>query len=572
MNLDPAKARDLAIAELTRLLAPAGSLAASQNETNQHDNDSTITHKENNQMSITANNTASNISAKLAEDDTTFGTESIEAQTKTGLAALDALAGDMIKVDELFIDREDGGKQVLKPQAMTVEQLAMHAAREAEANAQKVEFTRRFKARPSDGAVAFHRVLHSIFGINATGKTVQSFFGTQRPEYRSVQIGMSKEGRSEFIDVPWGLMEFAPLDAQFTLGYDLDSDYGFCFTVTYVAPKRHQKRVKALFDAVEAYLAQNSIYRGKALEGVGSADRNTGEVIDPKITNPYNTDRTKIVYTEKVSRALENSIFGVIRNADALRKHGIPLGEKVLLEGPNGSGKTEAGMAAMQIALENGWTAIKARYDEDIAKVIAFAERVGGPAVVIVEDVEKLMVPATGSPQKMDQLLDLFDGAGAKGREVMLVMTSNHAHELTKSMSRPGRIDRIVRVADLDRPAFQRLFEVMVSPERLTNIDYDRLFDAFPECTPVWIVSAIRRAERSVIIRTGEPSSAFVTEDFLFEAEDLAEQHALHRTATDRPEKDTLTSIFEELVNEKLESQLRPLKKASQDYFGTAIV
>ena len=518
-------------------------------------NNTNIKKKENNTMST--NNT---VSAQIAAEKGEFSKEALKQQFAGGLEVLDAIAGQVLKVDELFADRADEGRQVLKPADMSLEQLAMHANREVDANAQKVEFTRTFKARPSDGAVAFHEVLRKVFGINAIGRAIPpTFFSPeQKPEYKSVQIDAKRiNGKvvEEFIDVPWGLMEFAPLDAQFTLGYALDNDYGFCFQVSYVAPKKHQARVKALFDTVEQYLATNSIYRGKVLEGVGSANRRTGEVVDPKIIDPYNTNRDKIIYTEQVSLALENSVYGVIRCSDALRKAGKNLGKKVLLEGPNGSGKTEAGMAALQIAKENNWTAIKVRWDEDISKVLAFGARVGSPCVVLLEDVENLMKAADG-PAKMEQLLELFDGTSSKGREVMLVMTSNHAHELNKSISRPGRINRIISIAELDRESFQRLFETLVLAERLVDIDYDRLFDAFPDCTPVWIVEAIDRAEESVIIRTGAPGNSFATEDFLYEADGLTEQLMLHRSATDRKTTPTLEQAFAQLVTETVEKSI----------------
>jgi hypothetical protein len=352
------------------------------------------------------------------------------------------------------------------------------------------------------------------------------------------------------------MMEFAPLQATFNLYYAVDIDYGFCFVVSVTAPKKNQTAITGLFMMVEEYLKRNSIYRNKALYGVGRANPRSGEIVEPEFVNVFKTDRDKIVYTEQVSRELKYTISGVIENADALRAAGKSIGKKVLLWGPNGSGKTEAATAALQVALENGWTGIRARYDEDIAKVIAFAERVGTPTVVVVEDCEKLMVPANSDYQEMDKMLDLFDGAGAKGREVMLVMTSNHVNELTKSMLRPGRINRLINVANLDREAFERLFNILVTVERLDSVDFDALFDAFPDCAPVWIVEAINRAEESVIIRTGTPGEKFVTDDFLYEAAGLEGHLDLHLSATDRPAKEAIGAAFADLIGEKVDERL----------------
>ena len=80
-----------------------------------------------------------------------------------------------------------------------------------------------------------------------------------------------------------------------------------------------------------------------------------------------------------------------------------------------------------------------------------FAELLGTPTVVVIEDVEKLI---TSNPQKMDLLLEQFDGMRTKGREVLLLMTSNHVGELPKAMTRAGRINRMIYVSDLDRRAW----------------------------------------------------------------------------------------------------------------------
>jgi hypothetical protein len=485
-----------------------------------------------------------------------FSKERQEAHNLDVAQTLAKLAGGSLKVNDLFRDRKDGQSYIEKPPSMTVEDVVAQGAAIIKANAETVEFTKQFKARPNDGAVAFAQVLTETYGFGAVGKTVHSFFGSQRPEYKTVSVGFDENGVEQTVEVPWGLMQFAPLQAEFTLYYTIDVDYGFCFVVSVSAPKKNQAAITGLFMLVEEYLKRNSIYKGKALYGVGRANPKSGEVVEPEFVNVYNVDRNKIVYTERVQRALDYSIFGIIEKTDIMRTDDVKIGKKVLLHGPNGSGKTAGAILAMQYAIENGWTAIRARYDEDLPKVVAFAERVGTPCVVVVEDCEKLMVPANAEVQEMDHLLDLFDGAGAKNREVMLLMTSNHVTELTRSMTRAGRIDRMVEISTLDRPAFERLFEVTIAPERLDNLDYDRLFEAFPECAPVWITEAMERVRAAAIVRSGEAGAKFITEDFLYEAEGLREHLDVHRQATDRKPKSELGEVIAEIVADVVDERL----------------
>lgn len=507
----------------------------------------TTQQKEANQMNSYDPNNEIEISA--------YSRKALAAQTEAGISVLDQLVaakhgGRMLKLDQLIADRDDEGKVILKPKAQALEETLMIVGREVEANARTVDNTRTFKARPYDGAIAFQEILRKIFGQAAQGSGAYGL-----PEVKQVQIDCHRDTEgsvvNDYAKVTWGVMEFAPLKAEFRLHEAYDEQYGHCFGIQFVCAKKWEDHVEALFNEVESYLLTHSIYKNKAIEGT--------EQVGPRIIDPYNIDRTKSVYTEPVERALLNSIFGPMQRADALRRQGIGLGEKILLAGTNGSGKSLACRSAMQVALEEGWTAIQCTPDEDIHKVVAFAERLA-PAMVIVEDIEKVMSPEfSGSAKKMEKLLDLFDGAGSKGREVLLVMTTNHEYELSKSMLRPGRIDRIIKVGAMDRDSLEKLVKVVVGPERVAEVDFDTLGNVFIDCTPVWITQAISRAERSVIIRTGEPKAAFTTEDFLYEAEDLIEQLLQHRAATDRPDKPAIESAFKTLIDSRVNKALAPI-------------
>lgn len=488
-----------------------------------------------------------------------FSTADRKAQDEAGIAILDALVkekhgGRMLKLDQLIADRDDGGKVILKPKAQKLEETQMIIAREIEANAQSVQNTRTFKARPYDGAIAFQTILYKVFGQPAIGA---QGWGPP-PEVKQVQTGVTRDENGnvvpEVTKVTWGVMEFAPLEAKFILHEAYDDEYGHCFGVNFLCAKKWEDHVEALFNEVESYLLANSIYKGKAIKGVGA----NGET-NPKIIDPYNVDRAKVVMTAQVESALDNSVFGVMRQAKALRAHGINLGEKILLSGTNGSGKSLNGRIGMQIAIENGWTAIQAESDEDLHQVVAFAERLA-PAYVFIEDVEKVMDPAfSGSSQKMEKLLDLFDGAGSKGREVMLVMTTNHDHELSKSMLRPGRIDRIIPVGAMDADSMERLVKVTAGENRVEGVDFEALAEIFDGCTPVWMCQLIARAERAVIIRTGSPKESFATEDFLNEAYDLIEQLKAHRAASDRRPVPEIESAFKSLVRDEVRTAVSPL-------------
>jgi transitional endoplasmic reticulum ATPase len=498
--------------------------------------------KENNTVSTNTTAPANVWSKKAAEEN-----------TRRAVDFLEEIGGGRVTAESAFEWRTDTSHRIAlpsKPEQMSLETAAMMLSKQAQAEKEMYEFTRTFQARPYDGAYAFDVVVKEVFGMTAIGKAIHSMFGTQPPQYQTVNISPT-----ETVQVPWGLLEFPPLEAQFMLRANRDEDYGLAFAIQVTAPKKHRVKIDGLFALIEARLKKASIYRNKALIGVGKLDRD-GSYREPVFFNPYEVDREKVVYAKDVFDALYHSVWGRIANADKLREANVGLGNKVLLHGENGTGKTLAAAITAQFCLEHGWSMVQARWDEDLKQVVKFAELIGVPCAVVIEDIEKLI---QRDPKEMDALLDLFDGIGAKNREVMLLMTSNHVNELTKSMTRAGRIDRMIYVSDLDREGVERLINALIPASQREQLDYEKLHEAYEGYTPSWIVEALKNVKVASIIRTGEVGQALATEDFVVEANALRPAWERHSEATDRPAKDVmgevLTSLVADTVNNILDER-----------------
>ena len=69
--------------------------------------------------------------------------------------------------------------------------------------------------------------------------------------------------------------------------------------------------IRGLLMLVEAYIRENSIYRNKALIGVGRIVN--GQYKEPEFFNPYTVEPRKIVYATGVQEALEDEIWGTSR-------------------------------------------------------------------------------------------------------------------------------------------------------------------------------------------------------------------------------------------------------------------
>jgi hypothetical protein len=476
-----------------------------------------------------------------------------EAQEKNNARAaefLEEIGGGRVTAESVFEYRSDKSPQIAlpsSPEKMPLDEAAMLIVRAAEAEKETYQFQRDFQARPMDGAYAFDVVVKEVYGMSALGKAVHTMFGIKRPEYKTVNISPTQTA-----SVPWGNLEFPPLEATFNLAMRRDEDYGLAFTIYVNAPKKHRTKIDGLFALVEARLQKASIYRNKALLGVGKLDRE-GNYREPVFFNPYEVNRANVVYAKDVYDALYHSTWGRIKHAEQLREANVGLGNKVLLHGENGTGKTLAAAVTAQFALENGWSMIQSRWDEDLKQVVKFAELLGVPCAVVIEDIEKLI---QRDPKEMDALLDLFDGIGAKNREVMLLMTSNHVNELTKSMTRAGRIDRMIYVSDLDREGVERLINALIPAEQREELDYEALHEAYDGYAPSWIVEALKNVKVASIIRTGKNGEPLATEDFVVEANALRPAWERHSEATDRPAKDVMGGVLTTLVADAVSSLL----------------
>src|SRR5215831_6988438 len=269
------------------------------------------------------------------------------------------LAGGRVTVEEAFEYREDGGIRIALPQVpnkMSLKRAANMLLQQAEAEEATYEFTMQIQCRPYDGAFAFNKVIKELYGMTAIGRAIHGFFGSQPPQLKLVHVSAE-----ETVQVPYGLVEFPPWGSQFHLQEYWDNEYGLAFQIYVLAKKKKERQVQGLLQLVEKYVVENSLYRGKAMRGVVVRP----EKPEPEFYDPYEIDRTTVVYSKDVFEALVDQVWGVIECADLFRqsnkgfqvvdsegnpllhngqpvfeKTHIRIGNNVLLHGENGTGKT----------------------------------------------------------------------------------------------------------------------------------------------------------------------------------------------------------------------------------------
>lgn len=395
------------------------------------------------------------------------------------------------------------------------------------------EYSEVFNYRPFDGAHAFQNVLKNIFGSAGLGKNrPRTFFSPERPP----QMLTINTGVNQTTQVPWGQVEFPQLECTFTLAESHDRERGSLFHLGVDAPKKFQKQVKALFEMVKVELAERSIYKGKAING---AKR-------PEFVDLTKIDPNKVIYSDSVLTQLDANLWSLLRHTEVMRANGIPLKRAVLLEGPYGTGKTLAGTLTAKEAVDNNWTYLLCRTGKDDLYETLNTAQLYAPSVVWFEDIDTLAKGGTDS--EIARLLDALDGAQSKGQEVIAGFTTNFVERIQKGVLRPGRIDAIIHIGELDASGLKKLVKSLIKPELLGEINYDALTGAFKGFMPAFVAESINSALRYAIARTHGHPDKIETLDIVEAANALRRQLDLMNGAGEGSNAPTVDSVMKGLV------------------------
>jgi ATPase family protein associated with various cellular activities (AAA) len=457
-----------------------------------------------------------------------------DLQREEMLTRLDELGGNITHDESVTYE----GAKIILPATMegNLDGAIQYLKEVRDNEEQEFEFSREFPYRPWDGAAAFSRAMQRVFGSAGIGKTIQTFFGKIPPKLISISVGYGQHEQ-----VPWGQIKFSQLDATFMLGSTMSAEYGLVFNISVEAPRKHRRRIEGFMAVIEDELKRRSIYRGKMIDAA----------MEPGFINPYSVTSNKVVYAQDVVTHLQANVWTVIENADYYRRMDMPLKRAVLLEGPYGSGKSLAGVLTAQCAVEHGWTFILVRSSDDPYEALKTA-RVYAPAVVWVEDIDVLI--ANKSRDEIKGLLDALDSVSTKGAEVIAGYTTNFPGVIDRGVLRPGRLDAVIHIGELDAAGHERLIKASIPASVLDpEVDYAEVTEALHGYLPAFTVDAAHRAIRYAVARTGGEPEQITTNDLVNAAKSLRPQFEMASAANEATHS---SPTIEKLVRGELESVL----------------
>lgn len=412
------------------------------------------------------------------------------------------------------------------------------------AEMEETSVSRVFLYRPWDGAYCATKVMEEVFG-GSVARPIPGFFGPTPPETVGVQTGVG-----EITQVPWGHFTLAQLpDSTIKFQRETHPRLGQVFKVVVSCPKWVEDSVLGLFLLIEQECKRSSIYKGKAFVGV--ADTQHTDFIDLAGFDP-----AKIVYSGNVEAALDANVWTLIEDTDRCVSLGQSLKRAVCVYGPYGTGKTLFTKETARRAIANGWTFIQAKPGDDLGEAMQTA-RLYEPAVVVFEDIDTI-ARADQDDLTISKLLDSFDGLGAKDTKVITIMTTNNADKLHKGMLRPGRLDAMIHIANLDEAGVKKLIEVTAGDRLAGGIDFSSVTDAMHEYLPSFIVESVGIATKYAISRTkGTQERILLTASDLVDAAlELRPQHEMMMAAADNAHVPTLGDKLAEIVARETREQV----------------
>lgn len=155
---------------------------------------------------------------------------------------------------------------------------------------------------------------------------------------------------------------------------------------------------------------------------------------------------------------------------------------RYLMVGNPGTGKTEATTVLANVLNQKGVTIIKTVVCDKIKEKVELASLLA-PSIIILDDVD-LSIGARNKgvhPERLQDFLDVLDGAEKMSKDVGIIATTNSTSLLDMAAQRPGRFDKIILFNELTRDNIKNIiikslrdnFRIKSKTNKILNIMTD---------------------------------------------------------------------------------------------------
>ncbi len=282
-----------------------------------------------------------------------------------------------------------------------------------------------------------------------------------------------------------------------------------CPEVNAIVAPGHQGGARLVMNRMAARANDLNPYRGRALRATYTSGLEL-TVIDL----PTGLTRDTVIVDEQVWREIDLGVTAVRDRHEVLNAHGLGTRRGILLCGPPGTGKS-AVSAVIAAEVVGAFTVIyvEAKAGEELlTAVVQEAQRLGGPVLLILEDVDLWCRDRLSGGGGLSELLQAMDIAAAA--RILTLASTNDAATLDKAAIRTGRFDAILDVGYPTRADAARILAALLAGlPGADTVDTHAVATALPEQTSG---SDLREIVRRAVLSaddTGQLSTAaLVTE------------------------------------------------------------
>ncbi|WP_396911357.1 AAA family ATPase [Mycolicibacterium sp.] len=271
----------------------------------------------------------------------------------------------------------------------------------------------------------------------------------------------------------------------------------------YVMPEV-QDRARSVLERLAQRADELNPYRGRALRATYTHGLELA-VIDL----PSTVTRETVIVPDEVWTEVDLGVSAVRDRYGVLNAHGLGARRGVLLCGPPGTGKSAvSAVIAGEVVGDFTVIYVEARAGAQLlTAVVEEAQRLGGPVLLVLEDVDlwcRDRATGGGGPSELLQAMDIQLEA-----RVLTLASTNDATTLDKAAIRTGRFDSIVAVRYPNRADSIRILAALISTlPGAHTIDAAAVAAALPEHTSG---SDIREIVRRAVLSSGDGHVATAT-------------------------------------------------------------